>query len=161
MKIDKQIYEALVGASINQLGTEQKAKLAWDFSTALGLDPTLNPISFISFRDKKEIPYLTRGATDSLRKIWGISLSVHSLEWSQSVYTVLCEARYYDTDVKRERVDFGTGVVNCHGLSGNAVANAMMRAETKSKRRATISILGLAGLIDEIELDTIDGYKKI
>ena len=39
-------------------------------------------------------------------------------------------------------------------LKGEALANAMMKAETKAKRRATLSICGLA-LLDELEVETI------
>jgi hypothetical protein len=39
-------------------------------------------------------------------------------------------------------------------LRGEALANALMRAETKAKRRVTLSIAGL-GWLDETELDTM------
>ena len=39
-------------------------------------------------------------------------------------------------------------------LKGDALANALMKAETKAKRRVTLSIAGL-GWLDETELDTI------
>ena len=42
------------------------------------------------------------------------------------------------------------GVVSIAGLKGEALANAMMKAETKAKRRATLSICGL-GWMDEVE----------
>ena len=42
------------------------------------------------------------------------------------------------------------GVVSITGLKGENLANAMMKAETKAKRRATLSICGL-GWMDEVE----------
>jgi hypothetical protein len=52
------------------------------------------------------------------------------------------------------RLDHDFGVVNIAGLKGADLANAMMKALTKAKRRATLSIAGL-GWLDETELDTM------
>jgi hypothetical protein len=41
-------------------------------------------------------------------------------------------------------------------LKGDALANALMKAETKAKRRVTLSIAGL-GWLDETELETVKG----
>ena len=46
-----------------------------------------------------------------------------------------------------------TGIVNIKGLSGEALANAVMKAETKAKRRATLSLVGL-GFLDESEVES-------
>jgi hypothetical protein len=46
------------------------------------------------------------------------------------------------------------------GLKGDALANALMKAETKSKRRVTLSICGL-GMLDETEVDTIPDARKV
>ena len=50
------------------------------------------------------------------------------------------------------REDEATGVVNIKGLGGEALANALMKAETKAKRRLTLSIVGL-GFLDESEVE--------
>ena len=47
-----------------------------------------------------------------------------------------------------------TGAVPIAGLKGEEFANALMKAETKAKRRATLSICGL-GVLDETEVETI------
>jgi hypothetical protein len=44
--------------------------------------------------------------------------------------------------------------VTVGGLKGESKANAMMKAETKAKRRVTLSICGL-GMLDETEVETI------
>jgi hypothetical protein len=43
-------------------------------------------------------------------------------------------------------------------LKGDALANALMRAETKAKRRVTLSLAGL-GWLDETEIVTIPGAR--
>jgi putative phage-type endonuclease len=54
------------------------------------------------------------------------------------------------------REDSSTGAVSTAGLRGEALANAMMKAETKAKRRLTLSLAGL-GMTDETEVDSIPG----
>ena len=41
-------------------------------------------------------------------------------------------------------------------MTGDTLANALMKASTKAKRRATLSICGL-GVLDESEIETIPG----
>nr|MBA2706681.1 hypothetical protein [Gemmatimonadaceae bacterium] len=50
------------------------------------------------------------------------------------------------------------GVVTMGALKGDALANALMKAVTKAKRRVTFSICGL-GTLDETELETIPGTR--
>lgn len=45
-------------------------------------------------------------------------------------------------------------------LRGDAKANALMKAETKAKRRVTLSIAGL-GWVDETEIDTIPDKRRV
>jgi hypothetical protein len=55
---------------------------------------------------------------------------------------------------KNGKVDTSTGAVTISNLKGDALANALMKAETKAKRRVTLSICGL-GILDESETDTM------
>jgi hypothetical protein len=55
---------------------------------------------------------------------------------------------------RQGREDESTGAVTVGNLRGDALANALMKAETKAKRRVTLSIAGL-GWLDETELETI------
>jgi hypothetical protein len=45
-------------------------------------------------------------------------------------------------------------------LKGETKANAMMKAETKAKRRLTLSMAGL-GMLDESEIDSINGAQRV
>ena len=49
--------------------------------------------------------------------------------------------------------------MNIAKLTGDALANALMKAETKAKRRATLSLCGL-GFLDETEIETIPEKAK-
>lgn len=57
------------------------------------------------------------------------------------------------------RCDESIGAVSIAGLQGEALANAVMKAETKSKRRVTLSICGLA-FLDETEVDSIPNAQR-
>ena len=61
---------------------------------------------------------------------------------------------------KEGRIDASTGAVAIESLKGEARANAMMKAETKAKRRVTLSICGL-GLMDETEVETTEGARTV
>jgi hypothetical protein len=54
------------------------------------------------------------------------------------------------------RTDVATGAVATGQLRGDALGNALMKAETKAKRRVTLSICGL-GILDESEVEGIKG----
>jgi hypothetical protein len=56
------------------------------------------------------------------------------------------------------RQDESTGVVALAGLRGEALANARMKAETKAKRRVTLSLCGL-GWLDETEVEDVPGAR--
>jgi hypothetical protein len=52
------------------------------------------------------------------------------------------------------------GAVNIAGLKGEMYANAIMKAETKAKRRATLDLLGL-GVLDESEAESIPNATTV
>ena len=113
---------------------------------SLGLNPLTRPFEYITLNGKLTL-YARKDATDQLRDIHGVS--IHGLERDvdedRQLYTVIAHA----TD-RNGREDSGMGVVSIAGLKGEALANAFMKAETKAKRRATLSICGL-GWMDEVE----------
>jgi hypothetical protein len=113
---------------------------------SLGLNPLTKPFEYITLNNKL-VMYVTRSGTDQLRDIHGVSIPAvtYDRDDEQGVYIVIASA----TD-RHGRSDSGMGVVSIAGLKGEALANAMMKAETKAKRRATLSICGL-GWMDEVE----------
>jgi hypothetical protein len=58
------------------------------------------------------------------------------------------------------RIDQATGAVSVMGLKGEAKANAIMKGETKAKRRVTLSMAGL-GWLDESEAESIPGAQRV
>jgi hypothetical protein len=88
-----------------------------------------------------------------LRRLHGISITITSRERLGELYVVTARARD-----KTGREDESIGAVAVGSLKGDALANALMKAETKAKRRVTLSLAGL-GWLDETELETIPGVR--
>jgi hypothetical protein len=97
--------------------------------------------------------YLDRSGAQQLNKLHAVSHEVRSRELLEApqVYQVTARASLPDG-----RYTDSIGAVNIGGLKGEAFANAIMKAETKAKRRATLDLLGL-GMMDETEVETIPG----
>lgn len=109
----------------------------------------------------KEVPYASRQTTVELGLLREISLEQRERFIDQ------CEAMftYRATDIRTGRFVDATGVCSLISTKGNpldatARANKIMHAETKSKRRATLEICGLA-FIDESETESIEGAHVV
>jgi hypothetical protein len=103
----------------------------------------------------KEVLYADKGCTQQLCKIYNISTEVTKKEKFEDVYVVTVRAkddkgRYTDED----------GAVTIGNLKGDTLANALMKAVTKAKRRAVLAFCGL-GMLDETEIETIKGAHTI
>jgi hypothetical protein len=125
-----------------------------------GLNPATKPLNFLLL-DGKLVLYAGREATDQLRKLHGISV----LGLTKEIITGDSEGEkllFVVVQIKdnQGREDVSTSAVAIGGLKGDALANAYMKAETKAKRRATLSICGL-GILDESELGTIPPTKTL
>jgi hypothetical protein len=121
----------------------------------VGLNPLTKPFEYIRLQGR-EVLYATKGAAEQLRQIHGISITIQSREMVGDVYVVTAQAKR----IADGRVDESTGVISVSGLKGEGLANAMMKAETKAKRRVSLSICGLS-MLDESEVESIPEAKVI
>lgn len=115
---------------------------------SVGLNPLTQPFAYITLNGKLTL-YALRGCTDQLRSIHKVS--VEEITSAEREGVIIVTAKVKDAE---GRTDVSTGAVTITGLKGDALANALMKAETKAKRRATLSICGL-GILDETEIETI------
>jgi hypothetical protein len=99
--------------------------------------------------------YARKECTEQLRASRKVSITKLERETINGVYVVTAYAQAADG-----RTDSSTGAVAIEGLKGDALANAIMKAETKSKRRVTLSIVGL-GWLDETETETIQEARPV
>lgn len=121
---------------------------------SVGLNPLTKPFEYINLNGKLTL-YARRDATDQLRALKRVSVVIKSREVVEGCYVVTASATTPDN-----RTDESIGAVDLGNLKGEARANAMMKAETKAKRRVTLSICGL-GMLDETEVVTVAGAKAI
>ena len=111
---------------------------------SLGLNPLTRPFEYIELQGKLTL-YARKDATDQLRQLHGVNIVNLERERTDDLQIVTCTVRD-----RYGREDSAIGAVSIKGLGGEALANALMKAETKAKRRATLSVCGL-GWMDEVE----------
>ncbi len=99
--------------------------------------------------------YAKKDCTEQLRKINGVSIEEISSKLIDDIYIVTVKAKD-----KTGRIDQATGAVVIGHLKGEAKANIIMKAETKAKRRVTLSICGM-GFTDETEIDSIPNATQV
>lgn len=142
------IQKLVLDGDLGKMDGQQKLEYYNKFCQSLGLNPLTQPFQLIKFQGKEKL-YATKDCTEQLRKIHGVGIIDLSTNSLNDVFIVTAKAQD-----KTGKLDAATGAVNIKGLSGDALANAMMKAETKAKRRVTLSICGL-GMLDESELETM------
>lgn len=148
------IEGALVTGDLSKLTPDQRLDYYKSICASLGLNPLTKPFQYITLSGRLTL-YASRDATDQLRKINGVSIKITARDRLGDIYVVTAQA----TD-KHGRSDESTGAVNLKGLAGEALANAYMKAETKAKRRVTLSVCGL-GMLDETEVETIAEARDV
>jgi hypothetical protein len=148
------LAKVVISDNLAKLSDPQRAEYYNAVCRSLGLNPLTKPFEFINLNGKLRL-YALRDATDQLRRLHGISIQIVSRERVLEIYVVTARA----TDPSG-RTDESTGAVAIGDLKGDALANALMRCETKAKRRVSLSICGL-GWLDETEIDTIPGARVV
>jgi len=147
------VESLVVRGDVSALNPEEKARFYVQMCGQLGLNAATQPLAVLKLNGK-EIFYPTRGATDQLAAIHRLTREivdgprVVDLAGTKLVYAV-CKATH-----PNGRVETAVATVPL-----TDPANVLMKCETKAKRRATLSILGL-GMLDESELDTIPASAK-
>ena len=144
----------MLEGDLSKMPPEQRVKYYNEVCTSLGLNPLTRPFQYIVLNGKLQL-YALRACTDQLRKIHTISLQIVSRDVADGMLTVHCRATAPD------RFDEDIGVVPFpDSLKGDARANTEMKAVTKAKRRATLSLCGL-GWLDESEIETVKDAKPV
>jgi hypothetical protein len=142
------IEKIVIGGDLSALNAAQRAEYYAAVCRSLRLNPLTKPFEYLTLNGKLRL-YALRDCADQLRRLHGISIYIANRERLSDIYIVTARAKD-----RQGREDESTGAVTVGHLKGDALANALMKAETKAKRRVTLSIAGL-GWLDETELDTI------
>jgi hypothetical protein len=148
------IENVVIRGDISKLSAAERNHYYQEVCRSCGLNPLTRPFEYLVLSGKMVL-YARKDATDQLRTIHKVSVDDLKTELRGDVFVVTVKVRNGEG-----RTDMATGAVTVGNLKGDALANAMMKAETKAKRRATLSICGL-GLLDETELETIPEKAKL
>lgn len=150
--INHEIIESLIiNGDLSKLQPKQKVEYYTNYCTALGLNPITQPFALLKLNGKEKL-YCGREGVAQLSKVHSVSHEILSTETINGVFIVKAKA------TTGTRFTSSTGAVSIEGLKGDALCNAIMKAETKAKRRATLDLLGL-GVLDDVEIETIPNAK--
>jgi hypothetical protein len=147
------LEHVIIRGDLSHLTAKEKTDYYARVCQSVGLNPLTKPFDFIQLNGRLVL-YALKAATDQLRAIHKVSVvDMTENDWN-GIYVVTTKVQNAEgrTDVAKAAVMLGN-------LQGDALCNAIMKAETKSKRRATLSICGL-GCLSEDELDTIPASAK-
>jgi hypothetical protein len=148
------IAKVLLGGDLAQLTSQQKISYYRSVCDSLGLNPLTQPFEYLRLSGR-EVLYAKRNCTDQLRHAHHISVTISARDVVEDCYVVTARAAFPDG-----RHDESIGAVPIAGLKGESRSNAMMKAETKAKRRVTLSLVGLSTL-DESEVESIPGAQPV
>ena len=146
------VEKVLVEGNLEALNPTERLQYYDAVCKSVGLNPLTKPFDYIRLSNKLQL-YAKKEATDQLRFNHHISVQITAREWMGEAYVVTACATMPDG-----RTDESTGAVWMQGLKGEPYSNNLMKAETKAKRRVTLSIAGL-GMLDDSEADSIKGAE--
>jgi hypothetical protein len=142
------IERVVTNGDLSKMTPQDRVAFYWRTCESLGLNPMTRPFEFHNLNGKL-VMYAKKDATDQLRRINGVTVTDLKRDKDDELGLITVTVSGRD---KSNREDQATGVVSIKGLSGEALANALMKAETKAKRRLTLSLVGL-GFLDESEIE--------
>ena len=133
------IESVVIGGDLAPLTPEQRVRYMQRVCTGLSLNWETSPFIYVKPADKL-ILYATKDCAAQLRRRDGISIEVtgRSFMPEQGIYCVEVKATN-----AQGRSETAIGVVGVKGMTHEQLAGQMMRAETKAKRRVTLSLCGL------------------
>jgi len=153
---DSIIHSLAINGDISKLNEKDQVTYYRYLCERIGLDPLTQPLKKITMNSKTTL-YCDRSGIAQLTHLYEINHEVLSRVTTQEeIHIVTCRVT-----LKSGRTTESVGAVSLKGLSGEARANAYMKAETKAKRRGVLDLVGL-GMLDETEIDTIksDSYSN-
>jgi len=143
----------IIEGDLSKLTPKERVDYYGAVCQSLGLNPLTRPFEYLNLSGRLVL-YARKDCTEQLRAKHNVSITGLTYERDEDILTVTAIA----VDGVGGRSDMSTGVVSLAGLSGDRLANARMKAETKAKRRVTLSLIGL-GWMDESEIVTTGGVS--
>lgn len=135
--IPEALEAALVQGDVAKLSPVHRTAYYRAICESVGLNWLTRPLDLIKGEDGKSQFYFRKEATDQLARAHRISFQTMGRERVDDLYIVDVRGTMPDG---RFLEDQGIVVL---GDGGKATANAMMRANTKARRRVTLGLVGL------------------
>jgi hypothetical protein len=152
--INQEILANLIlTGDVSKLNPTQRVQYITTLCDRVGVDPMTQPFKILVLNGR-QVLYADKGCCQQLCEKHNISTEIVKKEMVDGVYVVTVRAK------KGDRYTDEDGAVHVNGIKGADLANALMKAVTKSKRRAVLALMGL-GMMDESELDTLHGNGKV
>jgi len=144
------VANLVLSGDLSKMSDVQKVQYYQQYCERIGLDPLTQPFLILKLNGKETL-YASKNCTSQLNQLHSLSHEILNTERVMDVLTVTVRCTGKDGRFTDE-----VGSVSIMNLSGDNLANAIMKASTKAKRRATLVHCGL-GMLDETELETIKG----
>lgn len=144
------LERVLIGGDLKSLSPDERIMYYKQTCESLGINPLTKPFEYITLNGKLTL-YARKDCTDQLRQVRHVSIEKPEVEVIDNLIIVKVTA----TD-KDGRTDSDVGVVTKGDMRN--MANEIMKAVTKAKRRVTLSICGL-GMLDETEVETLPNAR--
>lgn len=171
------LERVVIQGDLKDLTAQERTLYYAEVCRSVGLNPLTRPFEYLEL-EGKIVLYATKACSEQLRRLHDISIKIVRRALEGDIYEVTAQAV-----MPSGRYDESTGVValvkedgewktassgkryfarngKLIPLVATDLANARMKAETKAKRRATLSICGL-GVLDESEIDSIPGATRV
>lgn len=148
------IEKVLLNGDLKALRPAERINYYNSLCESLTMNPLTRPFDYLDLNGRLVL-YPNKGGGEQLRQIRKVSIQITAREKIGDVYVVTARARLPDG-----REDEATGAVEITNVRGEKLANAYMKAETKAKRRVTLSICGL-NMVDDSEVDSIEGARRV
>jgi hypothetical protein len=144
----------IIDGDLSRLHPSDKVLYYRGYCERLGLDPFTKPFDLLRLQGR-EVLYLTRSGAQQLNKMHGVSHQIISRELmaEPGIFQVIARATLPDG-----RFTESMSAVSIANLKGEQYCNALMKAETKAKRRSTLDLLGL-GILSEEEAVSLPGER--
>ncbi len=150
------VESVVVQGDLARLQPAERVSYYRSVCESLGLNPLTKPFEYLVLNNRLTL-YARKDATDQLRASRGISVEITGREFLGDAGLYVVTARAVAKD---GRSDESVGAVWVKGLQGEGLANALMKAETKAKRRVTLSVAGL-GWLDETEVASVNDARAV
>lgn len=144
--------EAALAGDLSKMTGGERLKFYGALCEFTGLNPLSKPFDWLTFQNKLQL-YPNKGCAEQLRQLRKINVDI--LERKVEFGCLIVRVKVTSGD---GRHDESIGAVPFNEkMPPESIANAMMKCETKAKRRATFSICGLSRFVrDDIDPDAID-----